>query len=320
MADVLPTLREVAAARKRIGRSARRTPLETSPWLSAVAGVPVHLKLECWQRTGSFKVRGAFSAVTAMADDAVAGGLVAASAGNHGQGVALAAAERGVHATVFVPVDAPATKKARIRELGAELREAPDYDRAEEAARERARATGARFVHPASDRDVVAGQGTIGLELLEQLPALSAAVVPVGGGGLIGGIGAVLRSADRAVRVLGVQTDRAKVMRDSLRAGRVLPAPPHEATLADGLAGGIDEAGLRQVEAAADDVVVVPEDSIADAIRGLFEHHGVVAEGAGAAAVAAVLGGVLTLDGPAVLVISGGNIDGRRLAALLDGG
>ncbi len=325
---------DVVAARARIAGFARVTPLEPSPWLSAQAAAPVHLKLECWQRTGSFKIRGAANAVAALDEAALGRGLVAASAGNHGQGVALAGRERGARVTIFVPAGAPATKKDRIRALGAELREAADYDAAEADAVAFAEAAGAHFIHPCADAGVVAGQGTVGLELLEQLPDLRTVIVPVGGGGLLAGVGAALRAADGAappdadgaaapggargaVRVVGVQAERTSVMHDSLEAGRVVPTPPQSPTLADGLAGGIDVVSLARVARIVDAIALVDEAEVARAIRLLFHHHGVVAEGAGAVGVAALLRGAVRAEGPTAVVISGGNIDGRRLSEVL---
>jgi threonine dehydratase len=309
--------RDVYAARRCLAGVTRRTPLEPSPWLSDIAGVPVHLKLECWQRTGSFKLRGAYNAVAGLSPEELRRGVVAASAGNHGQGIALAAGTAGAAAVVFVPADAPAVKKERMRRLGATVREAANYDEADAEASRYAAATGARLVHPCADPAVVAGQGTIGLEIAEELPSLAAVITPVGGGGLASGIaiGVQAATAGRA-RVLGVQARRARVMYDSVRAGRVEPAT-HEATLADGLAGGIDPISLARVRASVDDIELVDEADIATAIAELYRRHGVVAEGAGATGVAAVMAGRFRLDGPTAIVVSGGNIDGALLARIL---
>ncbi len=317
MIDRDPTPADIYAARRRLRRRIRATPLVRSDWLGRLAGCPVHLKLECLQRTGSFKLRGATNAVARMDRAALAAGIVAASAGNHGQGIALAARRRKARATVFVPAGAPETKKRRIRSLGAVLRESSDYDAAEIEARAHAERVGARYVHPFADADVVAGQGTIGIELMEALPALREVVVPIGGGGLIAGIGTVLRAIQPGTRIIGVQAERARVMHDSLRAGRVVPPPPAEPSLADGLVGGIEAVSLRRVAALVEDVALVDEDEIAAAIRGLYREEGIVAEGSGAVGVAAVMQGRLQLAGPAVLVITGGNIDGPRLAEVL---
>jgi len=312
-----PTIREIYVARRRLSGVARRTPLERSGWLSAVAGCDVYLKLECWQRTRSFKVRGAYNAVASLGAEARAAGLVAASAGNHGQGVALAAAELGAKATIFVPASAPATKQSRIRALGAELRTVDGiYDDAEAAALAYAEEVGACFVHPFANPLVVAGQGTVGLEIVEDLPTLRSVVVPVGGGGLIAGIGTAVKATAGSVRVLGIQSDQTRAMHAAFEAGRPVDVPPGE-TLADGLAGGVDASSYERARAVTDEIGLVDEAAIAEAIRELYRREGVVAEGAGAVVVAAVLKGTFELEGPAVLVVSGGNIDAARLAGIL---
>jgi threonine dehydratase len=313
-----PLLREIYAARARIAPWVRRTPLERSAWLSEQAGCAVYLKLECWQPTRSFKARGAHNAVLALAASARAAGLVTASAGNHGQALALAARAVGARATIFVPAGAPATKQARIRLLGAELRPvAGIYDDAYAAARAYAAETGATFVHAFTDPAVVAGQGTIGLEILEDLPDVAEVVVPVGGGGLIAGVGTVLRAAGRSsVRVLGVQSDRTPAMHDAFRVGA--PVDSHFGdTLADGMLGMVEEVSYRRAREVTDDLKLVDESLLAPAIRSLYERDGVVAEGSGAVPVAAVEAGLFALRGPVALIISGGNIDGARLASIL---
>jgi len=312
------TLVDIYRARRRIGAGAYRTPLERSEWLSEVAACDVYLKLECWQRTRSFKIRGALSAVRTLSPEECARGLVAASAGNHGQGVALAAREAGVKATIFVPVSAPATKKARIRSYGATLQEVDGtYDDAEAAAKEWSRETGAVFVHPYADPRVVAGQGTVGIEILEDLPQVRDVIVPVGGGGLIAGIGAAIRSAaGTGVRVIGVQSEATRAMYDSFAAGRPVPYEPRE-TLADGLAGGVEAESYAWARAVTSEIRLVTEDAIAEAIRELYRRDGVVAEGSAATAAALLLDSTWRPAGPVVLVITGGNIDGDRLAEVL---
>ncbi|HEX7049252.1 MAG TPA: pyridoxal-phosphate dependent enzyme [Longimicrobiales bacterium] len=313
-----PGLREIYAARRRIAGHAFRTPLERSVWLSERAGCDVHLKLECWQRTRSFKVRGAFNAILPLGEEARGHGLVAASAGNHGQAVALAARVVGAHAVIFVPATAPATKRARIRAYGAELRTVEGtYDDAAAVAEAYARETGACFIHPFADPAVIAGQGTVGIEIAEDLPAVREVLVPVGGGGLIAGIGTVLRAmAGAGVRIIGVQSEQTASMHDSFEAGRAVDAV-FGPTLADGLAGGVEPESYERARAVTDEIVLVDEAAIAAAIRELYRRDGVVAEGAGAVTAAAVADGRLALRGPAVLVISGGNIDADRLAGLL---
>jgi threonine dehydratase len=310
------TLSQIYEARRRIDGIARRTPLETSLWLSKIAGQDVCLKLEAWQRTGSFKIRGAYNAVAALDPDRRARGIVTASAGNHGQAVALAAREVGARATIFVPADAPDTKKRRIESFGAKLHAASaNYDDAEVAARAFADQTGATFVHAFSDPDVVAGQGTIGLEILDDFSHVRNVIVPVGGGGLIGGIGCALKAASSSINVIGVQSTRTTAMYDAFKAGRPVPSPVVP-TLADGLAGQIDERSYTLARTVVDAMHVVPEDSLPAAIRTLYQ-DGVVAEGAAAVAAAAIAEGVVRVDGPTVVVVSGSNIDAHRLAAIL---
>ena len=321
-ADVLltPSAGEIAAAHARIAPHVRRTPLEPSPRLSGIAGCDVSLKLECWQPTRSFKVRGAFHALGRLGEDARARGVVAASAGNHGLAVALAARTFGIPARVFVPHTAPATKKSRIRALGAQLDEsAPDYDETEVLAAAHARETGALLVHAFSDADVVAGAGTVALEILEDLPDVREVIVPVGGGGLIAGIHIVMAERKPAVRVIGVQSTETRVMHESLAAGRVVEMAVTP-TLADGLAGCIDEASFARVCRLAPEMHLVDEAALPAAIRHLFTHEVVVAEGAGIVACAAVETLDLELTGPVAVIVSGGNIDATRLASILQDG
>jgi threonine dehydratase len=313
----VPGLPAVFSARQRISGFIRRTPVERSPGLSRACGSDTFLKLECWQRTGSFKARGAFSAITLLDEEARSRGLITASAGNHGQAVALAAHTFGARATVFVPAGAPETKRQRIRRHGAELRDdAPDYDRAELMAREHANATGGVFVHAFSDPAVVAGQGTVALELLEDLPALGTVLIPVGGGGLAAGAGSALRALRPELLLIGVQSTRTRAMYEAFHAGHVVdvPIPP---THADGLAGCTDEVSFRRTADVLDDIALVEEEEIAGAIRELHAADGVIAEGAGAVAAAALLHGRVRVRGTVAVLITGGNIDGERLARIL---
>lgn len=313
-----PSLRQVLAAAQRLKGIARRTPLERSPWLSERAGTEVWLKLETQQRTGSFKLRGAYNAIASLSDEERARGLVTASAGNHGQGVALAASLVGARALVFVPSTAPEAKKRRIARWGAELREIEGgYDEAHHAAEAHARRTGATFVHAFSDPAVVAGQGTVGLEIVEDLPGVRTIVVPIGGGGIVGGIGVVARAMGTGIRVVGVQTEETSAMHASLAAGRLV-SPPYGETLCEGLSGDVDERSLALAAEVVDEVVLVTEDAVRRAMRRLFEEEGIVAEGSAAVGVAAVLeGAVERMGGPAAVVLTGGNVDGARLARIL---
>jgi threonine dehydratase len=316
-----PSLAEVRAAARRLEGVVRRTPLERSDALSERAGADVHLKLEGLQRTGSFKLRGAYNAVALLSPGARARGLVTASAGNHGQGVALAARLHGARAVVFVPEGAPEGKQRRIARFGAELRRVPGgFDDAHAAAVAFAAGAGATFVGAFSDPAVVAGQGTVGLELFDELPGVRTIVAPVGGGGLIGGIGVVARALGRGVRVVGVQTDQTAAMHASLAAGR--PTSTHYGpTLCEGLSGDVDGPALALARVVVDEVVLVSEEAVRRAIRWLYVEEGVVAEGSAAVAAAALLeGAVRALEGPAAVVLTGSNLDAARLASILSGG
>ncbi|MFL5538720.1 MAG: threonine/serine dehydratase [Longimicrobiaceae bacterium] len=319
--DAFPSLDDVRAAARRLEGVVRRTPLERSDVLSGAAGAEVHLKLEGMQRTGSFKLRGAYNRVALLSPEERARGLVTGSAGNHGQGVALAARLLGARAVVFVPEDAPEGKQRRIARHGAELRRvAGGFDDAYAAATAFAAETGAVFVHATSDPAVVAGHGTVGLEIFEDLPQVRTIVVPVGGGGLVCGVGIVARALGSGVRVVGVQTDQTAAMHASLAAGEPTTTP-YGPTLCEGLSGDVDAWTLDLAREVVDEVVVVSEDAVRRAIRWLYVEEGVVAEGSAAVAAAALLeGAVPALEGPAVVVLTGSNLDAARLAPILAGG
>ena len=313
-----PSLAAVLAAARRLRGVARRTPLERSAWLSRAAGTDVWLKLETQQRTGSFKLRGAYNAVASLGAQERARGLVTASAGNHGQGVALAASLLGARALVFVPRNAPEAKKRRIARFGAELREVEGgYDDAQRAAEAHAAASGAYFVHAFSDPAVVAGQGTVGLEIAEELPEVRTFLVPVGGGGLAGGLGIVARALGSGVRVVGVQTPETSAMHASLAAGRPV-SPPYGPTLCEGLSGDVDERSLALAREVVGEVVLVEEEAVRRAMRLLFQEEGIVAEGSAAVAAAAVLEGAAgRLEGPVAVVLTGSNVDAARLSEVM---
>ncbi|MFL5559857.1 MAG: threonine/serine dehydratase [Gemmatimonadaceae bacterium] len=317
MAGLVP-IERVREAAERLRGVVVHTPLRRSAALSRLTGTEVWLKLECLQHTGSFKLRGAFNALALIPAARRARGVVASSAGNHGLGVARAAREFGIPATIFVPSTAPAVKREGIVASGAAVDASrPDYDAAMAAALDHAAATGALFVNPCAGDDLLAGQGTVAVEILEDLPSLGAVVAPVGGGGLIGGIASFLRRAAPAVRILGAQSERTDAMARSLAAGRIIDIG-HEPTLAEGLAGAVDEEGLAIGRAALDDIAVVSEDAIAGAIAWLAREEGLVVEGSGAVGVAALLTRALGLTtGPVAVVVSGGNIDRARHAAIV---
>nr|WP_237702861.1 threonine/serine dehydratase [Candidatus Protofrankia datiscae] len=300
---------DVTAAAVVLAPVLRRTRVTPSSHLSRLTGVPVWLKCENEQRTASFKLRGAFARL-ALADPAVrALGVVAASAGNHAQGVAYAAAHFGVPATIFVPAGASPVKVARTRRLGARVEHVHGgIDAALLAAEATVRGHGGLLVHPFDDPTVIAGQGTIGLELTEQIPGLRTVLVGIGGGGLISGIAAAIRQRRRDVRVIGVQAAGAPAFALSWRAGRPVRVPA--ATIADGIA--VRTPGtltLALATALVDDVITVDEDALWEAMVALLCADGQTVEPAGAAGTAALLRHPELAQGPTAVVLSGGNID-----------
>jgi threonine dehydratase len=307
-----PTLDDIHAARKRVAAVVKATPMETSSFLSGLAGVPVHLKAENLQRTGSYKIRGAYNRLSQLTADERASGVVAASAGNHAQGVALAARELGIRATIYMPNGVALPKLQATRDYGADVVLHGDVvDETLAAAAEFAARTGAVFIPPFDHPDVVAGQGTLALEILEQVPDVATVIVPIGGGGLISGIaaGLALAAPERDIRVLGVQARNAAPYPLSLAAGEITPVSVGP-TIADGIAvarpGTLNFDIIRRT---VDDVVTVSDDDIARALVLLLERAKLVVEPAGGAGVAALLSGDLELSGPTVVVLSGGNID-----------
>jgi threonine dehydratase len=316
--DFLPTVADVRDAALRIAGAAKRTRLIRSVALSERAEVPVWLKCELEQPTGSFKVRGAFNVLASLSAEARQRGVVASSAGNHGLGVAFAAHAFQAPATLYLPSTAPQVKKAGIAALGATVNdEEPDYDAAMVRAKAHAAEHGIPFINPCLGFELLAGQGTTALEVLEQCPDVATVVICTGGGGLLGGMGAVLRELAPHVRVVGAQSVRTAAMSQSLAAGRVVPIPS-EPTLADGLAGQIDEEALAIGQYCADEVVTVSEQEIGETIAWLWRAEGLKSEGAGAVAVAAIRHGKIgALAGPVVAIVSGGNIDDTRHAAQL---
>ncbi|MET0553888.1 MAG: threonine/serine dehydratase [Vicinamibacteria bacterium] len=313
------TVDDVRRAAEPVARHLRPTPLRRS---YAVPGrADVLLKLECWQPTGSFKVRGALARMALLTAEEKARGIVAASAGNHALGVAFAAqALGGVRATLFVPTSAPRAKVDKLRTFAVEVREVgADYDAAHHAADEECARTGAVYVHAYDDPRTAAGQGTIGLELMAERPDVGTVVVPIGGGGLVTAIAIACKAADPTVRVVGVQPDASPAFRESVRQGRALLEYPAGPTLADGIAGGIGEIVFAH-RALVDEDVLVTEDEIADAMAALVTHDQVIAEASGAVGIAALRAGkVGAADGrPVAVVVSGANVDARVLARVLN--
>jgi threonine dehydratase len=311
-------LAQIEAARKVLDGVIRVTPLEGSRPLSTLVGGPLHLKCENLQRTGSFKLRGAYVRIAGLSDDERARGVVAASAGNHAQGVALAASMLDTRSTVFMPGGAPIPKVAATRAYGAEARlVGTTVGDALRAANEFAAKTGAVLIHPFDHPDIVAGQGTIGLELLQQCPDVKTVVVSIGGGGLASGVSLAIKSLRPDVRVIGVSAKGAASFPESLRQGRPVPLDS-VATMADGIAVSCPgELTLDLVRRYVDDVVTVSEDSLARALLLLLERAKLVVEPAGAASVAAIMDVPRRFEPPVVALLSGGNIDPVVLARIV---
>jgi threonine dehydratase len=311
-----PGLDAVHRARVQGADLVRRTPVLTSRSLGEECGGTVLLKAENLQRTGSFKLRGALAKLGALEPGS---GVVAGSAGNHAQSLAYAARARGLHCEVFMPVDASVSKVAAVRGFGGEVQLGGEsVDACVARAKERAEETGATFVHPFDDPEVIAGQATLGLELLDDVPGLATVVVPVGGGGLISGIAGVLKAARPEIRIVGVQAEACAPFPASL-AGGVPVEAAKGATIADGIAikrpGGLT---LPLVSEWVDELVTVAEDDVADAMVRLLERAKLVVEGAGAVGVAALLTGAVrpAPQGATLVVLSGGNVDPGLLAVV----
>jgi threonine dehydratase len=319
MSTPLPvTIEDVKAARALLEGVIRDTPLQGSRPLAERVGGPVWLKCENLQRAGSFKIRGAYTRISRLSPDEAARGVVAASAGNHAQGVALAASLRGIRSTVFMPDGAPIPKVQATKAYGAEVRfHGSSVDEALQAARAFAEETGAVLVHPFDHPDIVAGQGTVGLEILEQVPDVRTVVVCTGGGGLLAGIALAIKSTRPDVRVVGVQAESAAAFPASLAAGTPVPLESMS-TMADGIAVGCPgPVPFCIIQELVDDIVTVSEESLSRALLLCLERAKLVVEPAGAAGVAALLDDPGAFEPPVVVVISGGNIDPLLLARVL---
>ncbi|APS19546.1 MULTISPECIES: threonine ammonia-lyase [Streptomyces] len=311
-------LDDVRGAQKMLDGVARVTALEGSRHLTELVGAPVHLKCENLQRTGSFKLRGAYVRISGLTPVERAAGVVAASAGNHAQGVALASSLLGVRSTVFMPVGAPLPKVAATREYGAEVRlHGQVVDETLAAAQRYAEETGAVFIHPFDHPDIIAGQGTVGLEILEQCPEVRTIVLGVGGGGFAAGVAVAVKALRPDVRIVGVQAEGAACYPPSLAAGYPvsLDAP---ATMADGIkVGRPGDVPFALVEELVDEVRTVTEDELSSALLLCLERAKLVVEPAGASPVAALLSDPKAFRGPVVAVLSGGNVDPLLMQRIL---
>ncbi|WP_135824986.1 threonine ammonia-lyase [Halorussus ruber] len=313
-------LSDVLDARVRVEETARRTPLDYTHTFSDMTGAEMHLKLETFQRTGSFKIRGATNRVKTLSDDEKSAGVVTASAGNHAQGVALAATKSGVDSKIVMPENAPISKIKATRDYGATVvLHGDDYDEAAEKAHELEAEEGRTYVHAFDDDMVMAGQGTIGLEIIEDLPEVETVVVPIGGGGLIAGVATAIKEQKPEARVIGVQAEGASSAATSLDKGEVHTLDSVD-TIADGIAtrkvGGNT---FEVIEERVDEVVTVSDSEIAIAVTHLLERAKTLVEGAGAVPLAALLSGAIEYDKDEVIVpiLSGGNIDMNTLTTVV---
>ena len=316
------SLATIEAARERLGDQIHLSPCQLSHHLSERIGMPIFLKLENLHRTGSFKERGALNKLLTLTGEERRRGVIAASAGNHAQGVAFHAARLGIRAQIVMPESTPLVKVVSTRGFGAEVvLHGAHYDEACEEALRRCAESGMTFIHPFDDATVIAGQGTIGLELLEQVPELEAVVVPIGGGGLIGGIACALKESNPRIRVVGVEPENLPSMLRAREAGRAVTLAA-EATIADGIA--VRRAGdltLPLVSRYVDEIVTVDDEEIASAILMLLEQEKTLAEGAGAAALASLLQEKTSLKNRRTAVlVCGGNIDVTLLAKIIERG
>jgi threonine dehydratase len=314
------TLSDIQAARRRTAADVRRTPVVPSDWLSDASGGTVLLKLESLQVTNSFKPRGALNAaMQVVAAHGRSVTIVTASAGNHGRAIAWAAERLGVKATVFTPRTAPETKTRAIARHGADLRAiAENYEEAERLAQQHARDTGDAFISPYNHPGVIAGAGTIGLELMEDIPGLEAVLVPIGGGGLISGIATAIKALDAGVEVIGVEVEASSAFSAARAAGRIVDIAVGD-TIADGLGGNVDPETITWpvIRELVDRIVVVPERAVREAIPTLLAEDHLVAEGAGVAAIAAAAGLAAIERRRAAVLLTGANIDLPRLTSLL---
>jgi threonine dehydratase len=311
-------LDDIRGAQKMLSGVARVTAMEGSRHLSQLVGAPVHLKCENLQRTGSFKLRGAYVRIAGLRQEERAAGVVAASAGNHAQGVALASSLLGVRSTVFMPVGAPLPKVAATREYGADVRlQGQVVDETLAAAQEYARETGAVFIHPFDHPDIIAGQGTVGLEILEQCPEVRTILVGVGGGGLLAGIAVAVQALRPDVKLIGVQAEGAAAYPPSLAAGHPVSVDK-PTTMADGIkVGRPGDVPFKIIGDLVEEVRTVSEDALSSALLLCLERMKMVVEPAGASTVAALLSDPRSFEGPVVALLSGGNVDPLLMQRIL---
>ncbi|RMD95432.1 MAG: threonine/serine dehydratase [Calditrichaeota bacterium] len=294
------------------------TPLQASEALSRIAGSAIFLKMECWQKTGSFKIRGALNKMLTMTEEQRKRGFITASAGNHGLGVAYSARRLGIKGKIVVPRTASPAKVTALQYYGVEIIQiGQDYDAAEEHAWHLQQQEGLEFIHAFSDPAIIAGQGTIGLEIMEASTQFKSVLVPVGGGGLISGIAVAIKSLRPEIKIIGIQSEASPTMYNSMQKGRVVETPIGE-TIADGLAGRlVTSATLQLVQKYVDEVVLVSEEAIKQAMGVLLETEHILVEGSAAVGMAAILEKRVSLKKPCALILTGRNVDMRLVTKLL---
>lgn len=313
------SFQDILKAHKRVREEILKTPLIQSKPLSQEADSEVWLKLECLQKTGSFKLRGALNKIVSLSEAELQAGVITASAGNHAMGVAYAASLKGISALIVVPKTAPETKKEGIKRYGAELVVYGDnYDEAEAHAYQLAKEIGRTFVHAFEDNEIIAGQGTVGLEALLEEPDFDAIVVPAGGGGLICGIAIAAKAINPEIKVFGIQTHASPPWYYSFREGKLADVE-YSDSLADGLHGGISQGNLDLALKIVDDFILVEETEVAKAMYWMAKEHHYMVEGSGAVGIAALQNNYLPqLKGKKVLnVVSGSNVDAGKLAKII---
>ncbi|MHA2026073.1 MAG: threonine ammonia-lyase [Candidatus Thorarchaeota archaeon] len=317
----MTTFADIEQAQERIRSNITTTPLVSAKHLSKLTGASVHLKLESEQVTGSFKYRGALNRLMTLTEEEVAKGVITASTGNHGLGVAQASEILGISAKVVFPLEASEVKKGKMERAGVEVIQDVGYEEVEPYARQLAEERGLTYVSPYNDHEIVAGAGTTGLEILEQLDNIDVVIVPIGGGGLISGIATAIKARSPSTEMIGVQSEVSPEVYESWVAGHWVEADESD-SIAQGLMGGVesDSITLDIIKEQVDRVLLVKESSILQAIRLLYEEEGLRIEGAGAASTAALLENATEFEGKRiVLVLSGGNIGEEEILSLLKG-
>lgn len=311
------SLNDIYEAQKQVSSQVRITPLEESKYLSRLSSSPIFLKLENWQKTGSFKIRGAFNKLLSLTPQEKKRGIITASAGNHGLGVAFAAKLLGISGKLVVPEKASSTKIKALQDYDLDIiQKGKDYDEAEALAWEIQKEEGLIFIHAFSDPKIIAGQGTIGLEIFDQLSDVDAIFVPIGGGGLISGVAVAAKDLNPKVRVFGVQSEASPAMYNSFKAGKIVETPIAY-TIADGLAGRfVTEATLRLAQRFVDDVILVSENGIRRALKLILETEHMLIEGSAAVGVAVLLENKIYVRGRSVIILTGRNVNWQIIKSL----